>query len=256
MSDYDARFGGLRRLYSADGLERLRRAHVCVVGLGGVGSWAVEALARSGIGALTLVDMDDVCVSNVNRQLHALGAEIGRPKVEVMAGRALSINPECAVHPLHTFFTASNAADILRTRFDYLLDAVDSPARKCLLITTCRAQGIPVMVAGGAGGRRNAAGLKVADLAFSSHDPLLQQVRSTLRAEFGYPRGTEPFGVDCVFSSEQVVYPRQDGSVGDRREPGFKARLDCDSGYGTACFVTGTFGFVAAGHIVGKIAAA
>ncbi len=254
MGDYEVRFGGLRRLFAADGLERLRRAHVCVVGLGGVGSWAAEALARSGIGALTMVDLDDVCVSNVSRQLHALSGEIGRPKVEVMARRIRDINPECAVHARHAFFTAANAGDILRTRFDYVLDAVDRPAKKCLLIASCRDQAIPVLVVGGAGGRRDPTALKVADLAFSSHDRLLVQVRSELRSEFGFPRGDIPFGVDCVYSPEPVVYPLTDGAVGARPDSGASLRLDCESGYGTACFVTGTFGFVAAGHIVQRIA--
>src|SRR6266496_636245 len=155
MGDYEVRFGGIRRLFAADGLERLRRAHVCVVGLGGVGSWAAEALARSGIGALTMVDLDDVCVSNVNRQLQALTSEIGRPKVEAMAQRARAINPDCAVHALHAFFSAANAGEILETRFDYVLDAVDRPEKKSLLIASCRERAIPVMVVGGAGGRRD-----------------------------------------------------------------------------------------------------
>src|SRR5512137_3014454 len=130
MDHYEKRFGAVARLYGTEGLERIRRAHVCVVGLGGVGSWAVEALARSGIGALTLVDLDDVCISNVNRQLHALEGELGKPKVEVMARRVRAINPDCAVHPLQAFLLKSNASEILQTRFDCVLDAIDSPARK------------------------------------------------------------------------------------------------------------------------------
>src|SRR5512138_3639115 len=126
MDKNSRRFGGIRRLFSEPGAERLRLAHVCVVGLGGVGSWAVEALARSGIGTLTLVDLDDICVSNVNRQIHALDGAIGQPKAEAMARRVRAINPECTVHPLHAFFTESNANEILQTRFDYVLDAIDS----------------------------------------------------------------------------------------------------------------------------------
>jgi tRNA A37 threonylcarbamoyladenosine dehydratase len=254
MDDYEQRFGGLRRLFGAGALPRLRRAHVCVVGVGGVGSWAIEALARSGIGTLTLVDLDDVCVTNVNRQVHALDGEIGRTKVDVMTRRVLAINPGCAVHPLHAFFTEANAAEILGTPFNYVLDAIDSPAKKARLIASCRDRGLPIMVVGAAGGRRSPAGLKIADLALSSHDRLLAAVRSTLRGEFGFPRGDQPFGIDCVYSTEPVMYPRQDGTVCAQREEGSTLRLDCESGYGTACFVTGTFGFAAAGQIVQKIA--
>src|SRR5262245_59757230 len=195
MSDYEARFSGIRRLYSSDGLERLRRAHVCVIGIGGVGSWAVEAFARSGIGSLTLVDLDDLCVSNINRQIHALDRTVGRPKVQVMAERIHAVSPGCSVTPVHAFFTEANAHELLQTRFDYVLDAIDSPSKKCLLITSCRERSIPVFVVGAAGGRRNSTALKVSDLAFSTHDPLLQAVRSTLRSEFSFPRQGKPFGV-------------------------------------------------------------
>ena len=254
MSDYEARFDGIRRLFSAEGLARLRRAHVCVVGVGGVGSWAAEALARSGLGALTLVDLDDICVSNVNRQVHALDGAIGRPKVEAMAGRIRAINPECCITVVHEFFTESNAADILEKRFDYVLDAIDSLSNKCLLIASCRERTVPVFVVGGAGGRRSSAALKIADLACASHDRLLAAVRSELRGKFGFPRGETRFGIDCVFSPEPAIYPRSDGSVCEEREPDLSLRIDCGSGYGTACFVTGAFGFAAAGHIVQRIA--
>jgi tRNA A37 threonylcarbamoyladenosine dehydratase len=129
VDSYEARFSGLARLYGQQSLERLRRAHVAVIGLGGVGSWALEALARSGVGELTLVDLDDVCIGNVNRQLHALDGELGKPKVEVMARRVKAINPDCVTHPLHSFFLKSNAQELLATRFDFVLDAIDSPAR-------------------------------------------------------------------------------------------------------------------------------
>ena len=255
MSDYEARFGGVSRLFSAEGLERLRRAHVCVVGIGGVGSWAVEALARSGVGALTLIDLDDICVTNVNRQLHAVESEVGSTKVDAMARRVTAINPECNVRPVHAFFTEASATEILSPRFDYVLDAIDSPSKKGLLIASCRERGIPIFVVGGAGGRRDPTALKVSDLAFSTHDRLLAAVRSQLRSDFGFPRGEKKrFGVDCVYSSEPAVYPHVDGTVCEKPEPGTNLRLDCESGYGTACFVTGAFGFVAAGYVVQQIA--
>jgi tRNA threonylcarbamoyladenosine dehydratase len=253
MDHYERRFGGIGRLLGKEGLECSRRAHVCVIGLGGVGSWAVEALARSGIGELTLVDLDDVCISNVNRQLHALDGEFGRPKVEVLARRVRAINPDCVVHPMQAFFLKSNAREILHTRYDYVLDAIDSPARKCLLIALCRESAIPVITTGASAGRRDPTAVQVMDLAFSSHDRLLQEVRKKLRTRHGFPRGEHPFGVDCVVSREPVVYPKGDGSVCGDRAPAPDLRLDCDTGFGTASFVTGTFGLVAASRIMQRI---
>ncbi|MDB6124477.1 MAG: UBA/THIF-type binding protein [Pedosphaera sp.] len=254
MSDYDERFGGVGRLFTADGLQRLRHAHVCVIGIGGVGSWAVEALARSGLGQLTLIDLDDVCVSNVNRQLHALDGEIGKSKVEVMARRAQAINPECKIHSVNAFFTESNANEILAAGFDCVLDAIDSSTKKCLMIALCCEKGIPILTTGAAGGRKNPSQVSVADLAFATNDRLLRETRTKLRVRHKFPRGEKPFKVDCVFSTEPVTYPRKDGSVCAQPEPDTPLKLDCNSGYGTASFVTGTFGFVAAAHIVNKIA--
>ncbi len=250
MTNYDARFGGIRRLFGVDGQERLRRAHVCVVGIGGVGSWAVEALARSGVGELTLVDLDDVCISNVNRQLHAVTGEFGKPKVEVMAERVRAINPDCAVHPLHSLFTATTGEQILSTKYDAVLDAIDSPSLKALLIARCREREIPIVTTGGAGGRRDPTALRVEDLARTTHDALLQATRKVLRAEHDFPRGEQKFGVPCVYSPEAPVFPASDGSVCTKPEPGSNLRLDCRSGYGTACFVTGAFGFAAAARVV------
>jgi tRNA A37 threonylcarbamoyladenosine dehydratase len=253
MKQSDLRFGGIRRLYSQDGLERLRRAHVCVIGVGGVGSWAVEALARSGLGRLTLVDMDDVCVSNVNRQIHALDGEFKKGKVEVMAERVRAINPDCDAAPLREFLVQSNAGRILSRDLDFVFDAIDSPREKCLIIALCRERGLPVITAGGAGGRRDPTHVRVADLARSEGDRLLQSVRKTLRADYAFPRGGRKFGVECVFSDEPPVYPQQDGTVCGTRETGSDLRLDCRSGLGTATFVTGTFGFVAAARIVERL---
>lgn len=248
--DYEARFGGIRRLFGASGQERLRQAHVCVVGIGGVGSWAVEALARTGVGAITLVDLDDVCISNVNRQLHAVTGEFGKPKVEVMAQRVLAVNPDCQIHARYSLFTKTTADEILATRYDGLLDAIDSPSLKALLIARGREGGVPVVTTGGAGGRRDPTALRVEDMARTTHDALLQATRKVLRAEFGFPRGEKKFGVPCVYSPEAPVFPAKDGSVCERPDPGNNLRLDCRSGYGTACFVTGAFGFAAAAQVV------
>lgn len=252
--DFEARFGGIGRLYGREGLEKLRRARVCVVGIGGVGSWAVEALARSGVGALTMVDLDDICVSNINRQLHAMDGQIGRLKVDVMAERVRAIHPACAVHARHAFFNETTAEEILATPFDYLLDAIDKPAKKALLIACCRERGIPVLATGGAGGRRDPTTIQIADLTKVTHDRLLQQTRTVLRRDHAFPRGGKAFGVECVFSPEPLVYPAKDGGTCARKEPGSALRLNCESGYGTAAFVTGAFGLVAAARIVKRLA--
>jgi len=253
-SDFDFRFGGIARLFGTAALARLRASHVCVVGIGGVGSWTVEALARSGVGKLTLIDLDDVCVSNVNRQLHAVNEAVGRAKVEVMAERARGINPECDVRAMTEFFTEANAHELLATPYDYVVDAIDSVSNKCRLIAQCRERNIPIVTCGGAGGRRDATQLRVSDLAFTTHDRLLQKVRDILRKDFGFPRGEKEFGIDCVHSPEPPMFPRCDGTVSATREQGAELRLNCESGFGTAAFVTGTFGFVAAGIVVQRLA--
>lgn len=257
MTNYEARFGGIQRLYGTDGQERLRRAHVCVVGIGGVGSWVVEALARSGVGELTLVDLDEVCISNVNRQLHAVTGAFGKPKVEVMAERVRLIQPDCKVHALLSLFTAKTAPEILAVPYAGLVDAIDQTPMKALLIARCRELKIPLVTTGGAGGRRDPTALQVADLARTTHDGLLAATRKLLRDEYGFPRDPKKkFGVDCVFSPEPQVFPAPDGSVCATRAPGVDLRLDCRSGYGTASFVTGAFGFAAAAQMVQRIVTA
>ncbi len=254
MSGYDQRFGGIARLFGVAGQQRLRNAHVAVVGVGGVGSWTAEALARSGIGTLTLIDLDEVCISNTNRQLHALAGQTGRPKVEVLAERARAINPEAHVHPIQQFFTAATADSLLACAPDFLVDAIDSPSQKCLLLSRCRERAIRCVTVGGAGGRRDPTLIRTGDLACSSHDKLLQEVRRGLRRTFGFPRDGLPFGIECVFSTEQQVFPTPDGCVTATRDPGMDLRLDCASGFGTAAFVTGAFGFAAAALAVRFIA--
>jgi tRNA A37 threonylcarbamoyladenosine dehydratase len=256
VTPFERRFGGIGRLLGSSGLDRLRNGHVCIVGVGGVGSWAVEGLARSGIGRLTLVDLDDVCISNVNRQLHALDGELGKPKVEVLANRVRAINPDCVVHPRHCFFLPSNSRDLLEGGYSAVLDAIDSPKLKCLLISMCRERGIPVVTVGAAGGRRDPTKIEVTDLAFSTHDRLLQDVRRILRKDYGFPRGDRAFDVECVLSREPVVYPAKEGCVSQERSLATDLRLDCNSGFGTASFVTGVFGLVAASRAVALIAQA
>jgi tRNA A37 threonylcarbamoyladenosine dehydratase len=255
MSDFETRFGGIARLYGRDGLARLRAAHVGVVGIGGVGAWAAEALARSGVGAITLVDLDEVCVTNINRQLPALTETVGRAKVAVMAERIRAINPECRVTAEQKFFNEQTAAELLAPEYDFILDAIDDVTNKLLLLVRCRDQKIPVIACGGAGGRRELTSVRVGDLSKASHDKLLSEVRRRLRKEHGFPAEQSAMNLPCVYSVERAVYPQADGSVCEMRssaEDG--ARLNCNGGLGSATFVTGAFGFAAAGFVVRKIA--
>ena len=251
------RFGGLARLYGRDALERLARAHVAVVGVGGVGSWTVEALARSGVGRLTLIDMDDVCITNTNRQLPALDGEIGRPKVEVLAERVRRIYPGCIVEPVSEFFLESSADRLLAPPcqpYEWVVDAVDRAFIKTLLIAKAKERNINVLTVGGAGGRRDATRVRCSDLAETVNDVLLRQVRRELRKSYGWARGEgQTFGVPAVYSAEPQVYPQNDGTV-CATKPGENLRMDCASGYGAACFVTGAFGFAAAGEVVRRLA--
>ena len=254
--DYEARFGGLARLYGRDALAKLRAAHACVVGVGGVGSWTVEALARGGVGAITLIDLDEVCVSNVNRQLHALDGQIGRAKVEVLADRIRLINPGCRAEAVQEFFVASNAERLLAPERGYtvVVDAIDSVAHKARLLAACVARGLPVVTTGGAGGKRDGTRLRVGDLGESGGDDLLRQVRKTLRKEHAFPSGEgHRYGIRVVWSTEPAVYPWADGTCAASPEPGMSARLDCSAGLGAAAWVTATFGFAAAQEAVALI---
>jgi len=255
MDDFESRFGGIARLYGRDDLARLRAAHVCVVGIGGVGTWAAEALARSGVGALTLVDLDEVCVTNINRQLHALTDTVGRAKVEVMAERIRAINPDGRVVAEQKFFNEETAAELLASKFDFVLDAIDDVTNKVLLLVRCREKHLPVIACGGAGGRRELTSVRLGDLSQASHDKLLSEVRRRLRKEHQFPPERALMDIACVYSIEKTVYPQPDGSIGENRaaaEDG--ARLNCNGGLGSATFVTGTFGFAAAGFVVRAIA--
>lgn len=254
--DYMARFGGMGRLLGTAALPRLAAAHVCVIGVGGVGSWTVEALARSGIGRLTLVDLDDVCITNTNRQLPALEGAIGRPKVDVLAERARLINPACDVVARAEFFTAASAARLLEPAFDFVVDAVDRMSIKALLIAESQRRGFPVLTVGAAGGKKDPTQVRIDDLGRAGGDELLRQTRKRLRREHGYAKGeNQLYGVPAVFSAEPPVFPQADGTCSTDRadmEPG--VRLDCASGYGAASFVTGVFGFAAAAEVVRRLA--
>ncbi|MFC0267268.1 tRNA threonylcarbamoyladenosine dehydratase [Kushneria aurantia] len=256
-ADFAARFDGLRRLYGQRGVAHLRRAHVVVIGIGGVGSWSVEALARSGFERLSLIDLDDVCVTNINRQLHALDGTVGRPKTAVMAERCRLINPWLEVRELPGFVTPDNIARMLPEDCDHVIDAIDHAAAKCALIDHCRRRRIGITITGAAGGLTDPTRITLADLTRTEHDPLLAKVRSRLRRDYGYSRNPKRrFSLPCVYSPEQRRFPDGAGEVCNTRPPNGEAlRLGCSAGYGSATFVTGAFGFAAVSHAIDNIIA-
>ena len=252
------RFRGLDRLYGAGSGICLAQKHVCVIGVGGVGSWVVEALARSAVGYLTLIDADDVCVSNTNRQLHALEGQYGRVKVEVMAERARAINPEIQVEAFAEFLTPANLERLLDRGYDLVVDCCDAFRVKVEMIAWCRRRKLPVIVSGSAGGRIDPTLVRVRDLSRTEHDAMLALIRKKLREEFRFPRGPKRyFGVQAIYSLENVRYPQSDGSVcglrPDATEGGLK--LDCGGGLGAATHVTATFAFVAVAAAIQKLLA-
>lgn len=253
MSDYEQRFGGIARLYGRKALESFRRSHIAVIGIGGVGTWAVEALARSGIGALTLVDLDEICLTNVNRQLHALDGQVGRSKTQTMAERIALINPSCQVDAEECFFNERTTDHLLPSSLTGVIDAIDAVRPKCLLLAECRQREIPVVTCGGAGGRQDATRIEVADLSRTYNDALLHQVRKNLRSNHGFPSGEKSkrkFGIPAVFSAENPVFPQADGCVSEERPNELPAGLRCDAGYGTATHLTAVFGMLAVGELL------
>ncbi|WP_417582819.1 tRNA cyclic N6-threonylcarbamoyladenosine(37) synthase TcdA [Nitrincola sp.] len=254
-ADYQLRFGGTRRLYGESLTEYFRQARVIVVGIGGVGSWVAEALARTAIGQITLIDLDDICISNINRQVHATSSSIGQMKVDVMAARLRDINPYCQVETQAAFIQAANIAELIPDDADYVVDAIDNVRDKAALIAWCKRRKIPLITIGGAGGQTDPTQVAVADLTRTSQDPLAAKLRSVLKRHHGFSK-TDKFGIDCVYSTEQLRYPQADGSVCYRKpEAGGPTRLDCAGGFGAATCVTATFGFVAVARLLKKMEA-
>lgn len=245
------RFGGIERLYGQGALARLLQCRVAVVGLGGVGSWAAEALARSGVGHLALIDADDICVSNSNRQLPALDGQFGRAKVAAMAERCRAIHPQMQVEEVASFLTVDNMPQLLDRGYDLVLDACDSFRVKVEAIAWCRRRKQPIITVGAAGGRIDPTQVRVRDLSRTEHDAMLSLIRKKLRGEFGFPKNHDRyFGVPAVYSLENVRYPQADGSVcgiRPRLDAEQSLKLDCGAGLGAATHITGTFAFVAVG---------
>ena len=249
VDNYEQRFGGIARLYGAETLAHLRNAHICVVGIGGVGSWAVEALARSGVGKLTLIDMDDICVTNINRQLPAMSGTIGQLKTEVMRERVQAINPESAVEIIDDFLSPDNLTQYISPQFDYVIDAIDNVRVKAAVIAYCKRNKINIITIGGAGGQTDPSQIQIADLSRSIQDPLLAKVRSVIRKDFHFTNNPKrKFAVDCVFSTQPLIFPQ----MSDSCERG-SASMNCANGFGAATMITATFAFFAVSRVIEKL---
>ncbi|WP_331344338.1 tRNA cyclic N6-threonylcarbamoyladenosine(37) synthase TcdA [Cellvibrio sp. UBA7661] len=249
---YLQRFGGIARLYGENALTALHNAHFAVVGLGGVGTWVAEALARSGVGELTLIEMDEVCVTNTNRQSHALQSTIGQSKNQVISARLRDINPDIIIHSVEDFIDDQNIHQLLGKQHHVIIDAIDAAHLKARLVAYCSAVKIRLIVIGSSGGKRDLQRITVDDLARAQNDPMLHKIRQQLYRHFNFARDTKrKFRVDAVYSDEQMVYPKPDGSVCQTKQhlqDGVK--LDCTGGFGSSMMVTATFGLLAASRAI------
>ncbi|BCE00952.1 tRNA cyclic N6-threonylcarbamoyladenosine(37) synthase TcdA [Marinicellulosiphila megalodicopiae] len=250
------RFGGIERLYGTQVFQAFLQTHVCIIGIGGVGSWVAEGLARSGIGEITLIDMDDICVTNINRQIHALTSNVGELKTEAMAARLKDINPDIKVNIEDCFLTRENTRELIGEKYDYIFDAIDSVKPKAQLIWHCKRNKIPLLCAGGAGGLVDPSKIEICDLFKTFNDALAAKTRNWLRREYNY--STNPkrkLDVEFVFSTEQARFPKADGTVcHSKSEMEGNIKLDCSTGFGSSTAVTASFGMRAVGHILNKIA--
>ena len=246
------RFSGIARLYGETALTQLAHAHFAVVGLGGVGSWAAEALARSGVGELTLIELDEVCVSNTNRQLHALASRVGQSKNRVISERLQDINPELRLHTVEDFLTRSNTATLIGPQHQVVIDATDAAHIKANLAAYCSAIKVRLITVGSSGGKRDPGKICVGDLGRTAADPLLGKVRELLYRHHNFSRDKKrKFRMDAVYSTEQMVYPKPDGSVCQSKQSlDSGVKLDCSGGFGSSVMVTGSFGFMAATRAV------
>lgn len=245
-ADFKRRFGGVARVYGDRALELYTQTHHVVIGVGGVGSWVVEALARSAIGKMTLIDMDVVAESNINRQLPALDCTLGKNKIDVLKARIADINPACEVVTIDDFVTLENVQKIIPMDADFVFDCIDNSRIKAALIAWCKRNKLPIITAGGAGGQKDPLKIKVDDLSQSIHDPLLSKTRKLLRQQYGFTTNPKRrFAVPCVYSTEQLTQPKK-----NRGESA--SDLSCAGGIGSSVAVTATFGFVAAGFVLNK----
>lgn len=251
----EQRFAGLTRLFGLDAVHTLSEASVAIVGIGGVGVWSAEALARSGIGNITLIDLDDIAISNVNRQLHAMTSTLEHSKVEVMQKRILDIHPQCNVKAIEDFVTSENVAQYINSDFDVVIDAIDSVNAKAAIIAHCKRNKIKVITIGGAGGQIDPLQICVGDLAKTIQDPLLAKVRNQLRRNYRFTSNLKRrFSVEAVYSTEQLRYPSKEGTVSfAKNNAQGSGKMDCSTGFGAFVGVTATFGMVAASRAIAHL---
>jgi len=253
QNDHARRFGGIKRLYGQTAFEKFGRAHICVVGIGGVGSWAAEALARSAIGEITLIDLDNIAESNVNRQSHAYTGEFGRPKVEAMAERINKINPVCRVNKIEDFVSIENVRELIVKEFNYVIDCADSHRVKAAMVAHCRRNKIKIITIGSAGGQTDPTQIQVCDLINTHQDALLAKTRKLLRQQYGFTHTPKHrFNVPAVYSSEQLSYPSEAGEM-TFHKPETAKDLSCAGEIGSVMTVTASFGLVAVSHVLKKI---
>lgn len=284
--DFNRRFSGVSRLYGAAGLAKLQAAHIVVVGIGGVGSWAAEALARNAVGGITLIDLDNINEGNVNRQIHALEDNFGQAKITAMHERILQINPACVVREIEDFVTIDNASKMFDFHFDVLIDCIDDAAAKAVLAAMCKSVKTPIIMSGSAGGRLDPTRIKTADLSQVTNDKLLAKVRNQLRRDYNYPKASNnnkpaKFNVLCVYTDEPVLMPNDDkmdnkselcalekninigddalqanihGGSGDAKNARAITGINC-AGYGSSVCVTAPMGFAAAQLAINAIVA-
>jgi tRNA threonylcarbamoyladenosine dehydratase len=247
------RFHGIGRAYGMQAINTLAESSVMVVGIGGVGSWAAEALARTGVGHIILVDLDDICVSNINRQIHALSSTVGHFKVDAMAKRLEDINPNIKLTNITSFLSHKNLDSLLEMLPTAIVDCTDDVTNKCLLAARCRDKQQLLLTVGASGGRRDPSFVRTSDLSTTRNDRLLYRIRKILRSDYNFPKENEgDFGIPCIYSAERPVYPTNDGCLShEPLEPG--KGMDCETGYGSVSFVTGTFGFHIAAETVKQI---
>lgn len=250
--NYLQRFGGIGRLYGTAALTAFSKAHMVVIGLGGVGSWTAEALARTGVGSLTLIELDDICITNTNRQLHATTSHIGKQKNTTLSARLLDINPELKLHTIEDFITTKNIAELITEDHHIVIDAIDSSSVKAALAAFCIHKKKRLVMAGSSGGKTDPSQIAVSDLGTTIADPMLAKVRNILFRHHNFERNKKrKFRVDAIYSSEHMLYPQSDGSVcANKKDLQEGTKLDCASGFGSACMVTGSFGFLAASQAI------
>jgi len=248
------RFSANARVLGQQAQDYLRECHVAVIGIGGVGSWAAEALARNGLGSITLIDHDDIAPSNINRQVHALSSTLDTSKVETMKSRIEDINPLCRCIAVDDMLVSKNMSKHIQTEFDFVIDAIDSVKFKADLIYYCKRNKIPIIATGGAGGLTDPTKITITDLTQTTNDPLAAKVRHDLRRRYNWTRTKgRRFGVKCVYSSQQPVFPDEHGGVSQSRPGKSGVTLDCETGYGSTATVTATFGMVAAAYTTNRL---